>query len=118
MVLMEERLNLKCILTDEEKLEYGRQQSLNFEKMKEVEGQKKQAVKQFDAEVAGCESAIASTSQKINNGYEYRYVKCEILYDWKGRIKRWVRSDTGEIAKEDMISDSEMVQQEDLNLNS
>jgi len=103
-----ETLSLKCVLTDEEKLKYGAEQSAANAKRHRLEDELKSFKKQKDYEIAQCETSENLNAERVNNGYEYRQIACTINYDFARKVKEWVRSDTGEIAKEDIISEDEL----------
>jgi len=48
---------------------------------------------------------------KLTSGKEYREVECLIEYDWKEKARRWIRKDTGEEAKQDIIPE-DLLQEE------
>ena len=66
------------------------------------------------AEIQESDGVIARLSEAINNGYEYRDVECRIAYDFQAKIKTWYRTDTGEVEKQDIISEGEL--QEEMSL--
>lgn len=103
-----EKLQCKCILTDEETLKYSRDMSSAKSKQSRFESELKSYTITKKAEIQEQETKVLIFSEKINNGYEFRDVECEIVYDFDIKIKRWYRKDTGEVEKEDIISDREL----------
>jgi hypothetical protein len=109
-----ETLNVKCILTEDEKLAYGAELSAANSKRHRLEDELKSFKKQKDSEISHCETVENMNAERVNNGYEYRNVTCDICYDFKNKVKTWIRSDTGEIAKEDIISESELQEEAEI----
>ncbi|MBN1253958.1 MAG: hypothetical protein JXA50_01620 [Deltaproteobacteria bacterium] len=112
----QDALHLECILTDQEKLAYSKTLSENVSKTARAEEALSSFQKQMKAEIASCEAQINMLAEKINTGKEYRMVECEIRYDFKMQEKKWIRSDTGEVAKQDIISEEEL--QEEMKLGA
>jgi hypothetical protein len=103
-----EILQLECILTDQEKLTYSKQLSENVSKKTRQEEHLKSYQTQVKADIALCDAIINSLAEKLNMGKEYRPVECEVKYDFKKKERVWVRRDTGEIAKQDIIPEKEL----------
>jgi beta-galactosidase beta subunit len=114
MRLLEEKITVKCLLTGEEKIKYSEEQSKDLVERSEKEAELQAYSKQLKADIASLDARIVALATKINNGYEHRAVACKIEYDWQNKIKKWIRSDTEEIVKEDIIPESEL--QEEANL--
>lgn len=64
--------------------------------------------------IDGCDAQINLISDKLNTGSEFREIPCEIEYDFENKLKRWIREDTGEIAKEDIIPYNELQEEMDI----
>lgn len=101
-------LQCKVMLTDEEIIKYSRESSAASSKKSRLENELKTFSSQKKAEITEQDSKVLRISETINNGYEYRGIKCNIVYDFDKKIKSWVRVDTGEIEKEDIIEDWEL----------
>jgi len=110
-----EPLTLKCILTEAETLKFSREMAQAFSEKTDLEAQKKSYTKQIDADIASCDGKISSNGEKIRSGYEFRSVECRIEYDWKNKVRRWIRNDNSEIARDDIIPEEDL--QEELKLN-
>jgi hypothetical protein len=52
-------------------------------------------------------------SRKISNGYEYRTVDVDVLFDYKKGMKYFVRRDTKETIEEEKMTDSDRQQELD-----
>lgn len=91
--------SLKCILTEEEKLEAGMQLAMANAGVTEKEAEVKKFTSQAKAEIAAYDATISKLSGMIQNGYEYRKVDCEErMFPEEKRIE-WIRLDTGEVYK-------------------
>lgn len=109
-----ESLNLECVLTDSEVLTYSRTMAEEISRKQHMENQKASYTKQMTAEIATHEAKIAVLSEKVKNGKEWRDVECRVIYDWDNKTRAWIRNDTGEIAKTDIIPEEDL--QEEMNL--
>lgn len=107
-------LSLQCVLTDQEKLNCSQVQNQAIEQKANTEAELKSFSTQKKAEIASSDAIISLQYQKISTGKEYRMIECEIRYDFDAKIKQWVRLDTGEIAKQDIITEDEL--QEEIEL--
>jgi hypothetical protein len=105
---IKETLNLECRLTDQEKLDYGRENAV----LQIMIDQKRLALKEirdrYNAEISASESRILVLSRALDSGKEYRPIECRIERDWNRGRKLWFRNDTGEIAKDDIIPEDEL----------
>ena len=108
MRMKEDILNLECKLTDTEKLNYGKIVSESNANRIRLTESLKAYNKQVKAEIESEEAKINELTHKINVGSEFRMIKCNIEYDFDKRVKAWIRQDTGEIAKDDIIPESEL----------
>lgn len=114
MRITKEKLYLECVLTDAEKLRYGAEMAELLNKKSRAEDQLKSTSTAIKAEIAAHDAKINDLSGKISTGKERRDVECEINYDWDRKVKSWIRKDTGEVTKEDIIPEREL--QEELEL--
>jgi hypothetical protein len=91
---------LKCVLTPEEILTLGKDLAEKTQLASQIEADKKRVVKEFDAKIAEADAGIQLASGKIQNGYEYRTVKCTETIGEPDENKKTVRRlDTGEIVE-------------------
>lgn len=107
-------VELECVLTDKEKLVYGKELAQNLNKVVELEGQLSRFKDSIKGEMTTCETKASALSRKLETGKEFRMVACRIERDWKAKTRRWIRQDTLEVAKEDIIPEHEL--QEELEL--
>lgn len=108
-------LYLECTLTDDELRDYSKQMADCYSKKSRAEFNFKSIKKQTDSEIAGYEARINLCAEKVNSGKEYREVSCDVKYDWDKKTKDYVRKDTGEIAKSDIITEKELQEEIDFN---
>ena len=107
----EDTLTLPCILNDQEKIEYGLQQAEALQKMEEAENKKKEFDSQIKADIEKYETRAHEIGHKLTSRKEYREVECLIVYDFTNKTRVWIRKDTKEEAKNDIIPE-EMLQEE------
>jgi hypothetical protein len=100
---------LKYTFSDDELKEKAAQLAMECKEEREIEDEKKQAMSLFKSKLDSHAANIAKLASYINNGYEYRYIECEIMFDFPlaGR-KTFFRKDTGKIAKEEDMTETEM----------
>lgn len=101
------KLNLQVKLTDQEVLHYGNQLANSLNKKGELENTLANFKTDMKAQITKAESEISMFRTRVHSRKEYRDVECKIIYDWKNKTKVWVRLDTGEEAKSDIIPESE-----------
>ena len=73
----------------------------------ELEEEKKSSASAYKSQIDATKALITKLANNVNNGYEYRNVECQIIYDDPviGK-KTYLRLDTNEIVKvEDMTKD-------------
>jgi len=99
--------HLKCSFTEQEIKEKAIQLAQECRAKEEVEAEKKQVMQDFNAKLAAHGAKISLLSNQINNGYEYRYVDCDIIYDSPTVGKKHiVRNDIFDTVRiEDMTAD-------------
>jgi hypothetical protein len=63
---------------------------------------------QSKAEIQGAQEKINLLAAKLSTGKEYRNVICDVVYNWDNGTRTYVRTDTGEIAGDDIIPESDL----------
>lgn len=91
--------NLRCELTDSEVLAYGRQQAKALSDVGKAEDELKAFQTAHKNRIASLEANINDLSERIRNGYEFRFVDTEIVTDYNNDLVNFIRKDTGEIYK-------------------
>lgn len=115
--ITKEKVNLQCALTDEEKLRYGSEMSRHLNDLRQCEDSLASFKSQIKGEIETHEARINALSQKIYSGKEFRDVECEIEYDWEKKTRHWIRTDTGEIFKEEPIPECDLQEEMELKQN-
>jgi len=95
--------------TDAEKLEMAESQNHLMDELENKENAKKEAGKQFDAEIAAFESQIKDLRMKINKGSTFDRVSCVMKMNFPANgVKTIYRKDTGERLRETVMTPDEM----------
>jgi hypothetical protein len=110
-------LTLQCILTDEEKADYSSKLAQTVSDKRKKDGEMENFRTQYKAEITQFENAITLYAEKVNTGKEFRAIECSILFNFDNKTKTWIRKDTGEVAKDDIISESELQEEMELQKN-
>lgn len=92
--------SLKCKFTDAEILQLGKDLAEKTELYGQIEADKKQITKEFDAKLAEAEAQIRSASGKVQSGNEYRSVDCTETFGEPDESRKTIRRlDTDEIVE-------------------
>ena len=116
MRITKEKINLECKLTDAEKLAYFKESSEAVRSRDRAEDELATMQKQKKADIAKYDEKINRLAGYMNSGFEYRFIDCVIEYDFKAKERRWIRQDTKEIAKTDIIPEADL--QEEMRLTN
>lgn len=74
--------------------------------------QKKSVTSEFSSKINSSRASITTLSHKINNGYEYREVECEVALNFPhGGDKTITRKDTGGIVRVEEMTKAEKEQE-------
>jgi hypothetical protein len=92
--------SIKHTFSDEEKSEIAQRMAAAIATLKKTEDEFQAVKSEFKSKIDLAKSQINSDAVLLNNGYEFRNVKCIIKYDVVNRITRFYRADNGEFAKE------------------
>jgi hypothetical protein len=89
---------LRCQLTDEEKIQAGKELAEATNELTELENDKAQIVSDFKAKTTAAEARVAVLGNKIRSGYEFRAVECSVTMNTpEAGQKQTVRLDTKEV---------------------
>ncbi|MCE5309663.1 MAG: hypothetical protein LLG20_18670 [Acidobacteriales bacterium] len=103
--------HVQCYFSAEEKAEFARQLARNTQDLEALNDRKAQVTSEFTAKIKAATAEIFKVARLMNNGYEYRDVKCDVLYDTPKRgYKRIIRMDTGEVVEDCPMSPDELQQ--------
>ena len=89
----------KYILNDDEKKEIALTMAQKVSELNQAEDDKKSVMSDFKSRIDGLSAEVNRSATLLNNGYEMRNIKCEIIPDYPSRLFRFVRTDNGEEAK-------------------
>jgi hypothetical protein len=100
--------SLKWTFTEAEITALGRELAEATGQATQLDAEKKQVVKEFDAKIAQVESQINLSTTKIQSGYEYRSVDCTETYGEPDASRKTVRRlDLNEIVEVRELSNDE-----------
>ena len=99
---------LRCMLTNDEKIQYGRELGEATAAVKQLEDDKATIVSEFKAKITAQGAMVESLSNAVRCGYVFREVECYVLLDRPtiGK-KQIVRSDIDEVIETQDMTDSE-----------
>ena len=104
------RESLKCPLTEAEIAELGKQASRAGAAIRQKEAELQAVKSQFKAEIDKLVAERNECEGKINAGWEFRPVDCEIIKDYRENTLRVVRLDTYETVRERTLTAEERQQ--------
>jgi len=87
---------LPCLITDEERLQFGRDQARAAKNLQETQAAKKRAAAYHASQEKEIQASIDRLAGIIDSGIEWREVECEEIIDYDLGYRRVVRLDTGE----------------------
>ena len=93
LVMME----VKCFLTEEEKICRGGDLAGHVRMIELLTGEKKEKVAAYKTKIDAHNLDAVNLSVALQNGYEYRSVECRMVKNYQLRIVDFVRVDTGEL---------------------
>lgn len=101
--------HLRCVLTEKEILEVGKQSAELTRAIIALEDDKARISKDFGARIAEKEAQRSVLTDKIISGYEFRDVPCVVrLNDPKPGSKTIVRNDTIDVVAVELMNPDEM----------
>lgn len=102
------KLSLKCHFTEAEVLQLGKDLAQASANAAAIEDELKTVTAQVKAKLAEQEAQVASNTSKIQSGFEYRQVDCEVrLGDPKPTKKTIIRLDTNAVVEVRDLSSEE-----------
>ncbi|MBE2178893.1 MAG: hypothetical protein IAE97_00270 [Chthoniobacterales bacterium] len=102
-----ENLNLQYKFSDDELRILGKELAEAQIQSRQLEDDRKRVADEWKAKISTKEAEIASLSNKVNSGYEYRDIPCEITLNEPVGKKTARRTDTGETVWVRDLTDSE-----------
>lgn len=113
---VEERY-LECDLTEQELLDYGRENANQIQTRSSLESEKKAYNSRIKSEVDACTESIEKLSLKISTKKEHRHVDCRVIKDYDNYKISVVRLDTNEEISNRAMNKSEKGEVDDLFFN-
>ncbi len=98
---------VKHKFTPEEQNELQRTLARKIEEVSQTETDKKAAVSQFTARINQIRTEVNALAVSVNQGYTFLPMECRVIYYWKKGTKETIHPETGEILKEEKITESE-----------
>lgn len=93
---MEGKEELKCKLTEKEKVDLGSELAVEVKEIARLESEKKSIASQYKGKIDERMDRLGSLAALVNDGYEIREVDILIIFDYDKGIVSKVRKDTGE----------------------
>jgi hypothetical protein len=100
--------HLKCVLTEQEIKDAGAQLARSYSEITDLEEHKKGVVSDFKAKIDGATAQASILARKIQNGYEFRDIECEEVWDYDDKVVEVVRTDTGETIRSRVMKAEEL----------
>lgn len=91
---------IKHFFTDDEKKEIAIEMAQKVSELQQAEDDKKAVMSDFKSKIDGFQANVNSAATKLNNGYEMKTIKCEVVPDWTNKIWKYIRTDNMEVLKE------------------
>lgn len=99
---------LKCLLTDKEKIERGYELAELDKTERKIEAELNSFKAHHENRIAKIHTRRNVLVEAVAEGYEWRAVVCEILHDVAERKVLVIRKDTGEIAQSRAMNSDEL----------
>jgi hypothetical protein len=88
--------SIKHFLSDTETLELSRESAKTHQELEALQNEKDRVMSDLKAQIQAKENTISDYNRRINNGYEHRYLDCELRYHVPSKgMKTLFRMDTG-----------------------
>lgn len=93
--------------SEKEKQELAVQMATKSKEQEVIELQKKSAMASFKDRVEQCNLELKHAATCYHDGYEMRDIECLVEKDFDGGVVRYIRTDTGEVARVKKMSAEE-----------
>lgn len=97
----------KYSFTEDEITKLGRELAQKNKENENTENEKKSVMSNYKAKLDALAAEIAMVSGNIQNGFEFKYMDVEVVYDYKKGIKTFRRVDNQENVGEEKLSPGE-----------
>ncbi len=102
-----ENLNLQYKFSQDELRDLGKELAESQIQLRQLDDDRKRVADEWKARISAKEAEIASLSNKVSSGYEYRDIPCEITLNEPINKKTARRLDTGETVWVRDLTDAE-----------
>jgi hypothetical protein len=85
---------LKCVLTNQERVELANRQSQAIEELASQKEELDTIKAQYKAKITALEGEVAGSARIINAGYQMKNVDCRVYRDFNRRVVMIFRQDT------------------------
>jgi len=104
----------KCVLTGDETVERSKEMAQLMSEIGSDEADLKAVVQEFKSRIACKEARLGTLARNVQNGFEFRAVPCERVFDYACGLVSEFRVDTKERISQRRMNDDEL--QQDLGL--
>lgn len=102
---------IKYFFSEEEKQNIAIDMAQKVAELQQTEDNKKAIMSDYKSQIDGIQANVNLAATKLNNGYEMRTIKCEMVPNWEGKVWEFIRVDTGEIAKTKKMTSDDLQMQ-------
>ena len=102
---------VKYSFSEDEKKEIAIEMARKITELEQLEKDKGAMAAEFKGKIDLAKAQAGGAATKLNNGYEMRQIKCEVVPDFALKIWKYVRTDTNEIAKERRMTSDDLQMQ-------
>ena len=93
--------------SEDEKKEIASDMAQKVGELQRLEDELKAVKSDFKSQIDRVQAEVNNSATKINNGYEMRLIKCEVVKDYTKMTIRYIRTDTQETTKERKLTEDE-----------
>ena len=90
---------IKRTFTENERKEIAIEMAQKVSELQQAEDNKKAIASDFKSQIDSIQAGINGAATKLNNNYEMRTIKCEVIPNWDKKVWEYWREDTKEMAK-------------------
>lgn len=101
----------KYVLNEDEKKAIALTMAQKVSEVNQAEDDKKSVMSDFKSRIDGLSAEVNRSATLLNNGYEMRTIKCEVVPDYTLKVFKMIRTDNGEVAKERRMTSDDLQNQ-------
>jgi sialic acid synthase SpsE len=99
--------NLKCVLTQEDLVKLGQTQAAALQEQSKNDDDFRTMQTAYKNKQATLTATIKEVSEKIRNGYEFRFIPVTVTTDYEGNLVSFTRDDTGVLYSQRILNTAE-----------